>query len=145
MKTTQERPGKRHKGTRRRGKKQRRGRTEVVSSLTCTTLSSEEGPVTLNVLNLSDRPLSEDEICLLLKGLHFCPQRHFNLFEPILDITMFICNLTIKKTLFCISLILSSPLLTHLVPLSSPLDLWGALCNQGPGGFGSGYPALRYS
>lgn len=53
-----------------------------------------------NVLNLSNRTLTISEASLLSKGMSFNPQRHFNLFETILDINKFVKNVTIKSIIF---------------------------------------------
>lgn len=37
------------------------------------------------------------ELSLLSMGLNFCPQRHFNLFNTIVDTNRFIRNVTIKR------------------------------------------------
>lgn len=34
---------------------------------------------------------------MLSKGLHFCPCRHFDLFDTILDVNRFVRNLTLRK------------------------------------------------
>lgn len=53
-----------------------------------------------SVINLSKRPLNAEEFNLLAKGLNFCPSRHFNLFETILDVNKFSRTLTLRKHFF---------------------------------------------
>lgn len=50
-----------------------------------------------NVLTISDKTLSPEKTSLLSKGLDFCPERHFNISETILDINKFIRNVALKK------------------------------------------------
>lgn len=44
--------------------------------------------------------LTTEETCLLSKGLNFCPTQQFVLFNTLLDVNRFICNVTIKKHYF---------------------------------------------
>lgn len=49
------------------------------------------------VLNISGEELTFGELSILEKGLSFVPNRHFDLFETIVDINKFIRNLTVRK------------------------------------------------
>lgn len=56
--------------------------------------------INLNVINVSNRILKDEEKSLLAKGLHFCLNRHFDLFGTILDVNKFSHSLTLKKHYF---------------------------------------------
>lgn len=47
-----------------------------------------------------NRAITPDKTLLLSKGLNFCPQRHFDLFDTIIDVYRLVRNLTIKKHYF---------------------------------------------
>lgn len=53
-----------------------------------------------SVMNISARPLTEEETRLLTKGLNFCPIKHFNPFGTILDVNKFSRALTLRKHYF---------------------------------------------
>lgn len=53
-----------------------------------------------NVLNLSQRHLSSNKKSLHSRGLHCCPNRHFSLFDTILDVSTFAQSITLYETLF---------------------------------------------
>lgn len=79
-------------------KKTRRGGRRHKNPKQCTLHSTGQNKeINSNVLNISKRPLKEKEISLLAKGLNFCPNRHFDLFNTILDVNRFSRTLTLRK------------------------------------------------
>lgn len=71
-------------------KKTRRGGSRYKNSKQHTLQPTRQNEkMSFSILNISKRPLKEEEISLLSKGPNFCPNRHFDLFNTILDVNRF--------------------------------------------------------